>query len=154
MAFCLFLNGLSCFLRIKHSSVFRLSESYHRPNWLHLLSESLCFDSPHSEHPLRVHWMPWSIDWIRQRTLMRRKKPECNHIPISARQDERSTCWPFLPVLFLFNINYCSFHTFCSFTLPTFLLYTPFPAPAHQVAFSHLLWIKCRIGIGQWSEDY
>lgn len=29
--------------------------------------------------------------------MRREKKTECNHIPISARRDERGTCWPFLP---------------------------------------------------------
>lgn len=53
----------------EHSKIHRLlTKLGHRSNGLCLLSESLCFDGPHSENPLRVHWMAWSIDWIRQRT--------------------------------------------------------------------------------------
>lgn len=38
--------------------------------------------------------------------------------PLVADRGERRTCWPFLPDLFLFTINYCSFHTFRSLAPP------------------------------------
>lgn len=44
--------------------------------------------------------------------MRRKKKTQCNHIPISARLDGRSVCWPFLPAFLVRGINYCSFHTF------------------------------------------
>ena len=73
---------------------------------------------------------------------MRRKKTECNHIPISARLDGRSMRWSFLLQLLLFNINYCSFHTvgpltfhFCSAPFST-LLISLRPPPPHLNPFS------------------
>lgn len=61
------------------SSIFSLfTKLDHRSNWLYLPSELLCFDCPHSEHSLRVLWMPSSIDWIRQRTYVRKGKEKKN----------------------------------------------------------------------------
>lgn len=78
------------------------------------------------------------------------KKTECNHIPISTRLDGRSVRRCFLLTPLLFNINYCSFHTFCLFTRHICPHSTPFkPCSSGWLPSTPLNWTPSKVSLGQ-----
>lgn len=78
-------------------------------------------------HSECIEW-PGVLIELDKEPLVKEKKDRMQSYSHQCQGGSGSACWSFIQQPFLFNINYCSFHTLGPFTLHICLLSVPFPS--------------------------